>query len=192
MTVAGLALDASNRSPIVLLRDPSGHRQIPIWIDHAQAHNIVAGGQQTTSNSNSPLTHDLILSIFAIGRMKLEKVIIHAIEENNFQAVLKLRLEKSDCDNSEEKNTCIFEIQARPSDAIALAVRTKCTIWMLEEVFAEASIPVNEAADIKDQDEFRRFLSDVKPADLIRHLKENDQINENPFDLPDTENNKQS
>jgi len=190
MTVAGLALDASNRSPIVLLRDPSGHRQIPIWIDHAQAHNIVAGGQQPTSKS--PLTHDLILSIFAIGGMKLEKVIIHAIEENNFQAVLKLRLEKSDCDNSEEKNTCIFEIQARPSDAIALAVRTKCTIWMLEEVFAEASIPVNEAADIKDQDEFRRFLSDVKPADLIRHLKENDQINENPFDLPDTENNKQS
>lgn len=190
MTVAGLALDASNRSPIVLLRDPSGHRQIPIWIDHAQAHNIVAGGQQTTSNS--PLTHDLILSIFAIGGMKLEKVIIHAIEENNFQAVLKLRLEKSGCDSSEEKNTCIFEIQARPSDAIALAVRTKCTIWMLEEVFAEASIPVNEAADIKDQDEFRRFLSDVKPADLIRHLKENDQINENPFDLPDTENNKQS
>ena len=62
----------------------------------------------------------------------------------------------------------------------------------LEEVFAEASIPVNEAADIKDQDEFRRFLSDVKPADLIRHLKENNQINENPFDLPDTENNKQN
>ena len=64
MTVAGLALDASNRSPIVLLRDPSGHRQVPIWIDHAQAHNIVAGLQLI--DDSQPLTHDLMVSLLKI------------------------------------------------------------------------------------------------------------------------------
>ncbi len=190
MTVAGLALDASNRSPIVLLRDPSGRRQIPIWIDHAQAHNIVAGSKQPTKDR--PLTHDLIVSIFGIGGIKLDRVIIHALEENNFQAVLKLRLKESEIDNAEKKSSPLFEIPARPSDAIALAVRTKCTIWMLEEVVAEASIPVDEVADAKDQDEFRRFLSDVRPADLIKHLKANEHINDNPSDIPDSDNNKQS
>ncbi len=187
MTVAGLALDASNRSPIVLLRDPSGRRQIPIWIDHAQAHNIVSGIQNPTSDS--PLTHDLIVSVLNIGGINLDRVIIHALEDNDFQAVLRLSLKNSDNENSKKKSSANFEISARPSDAIALAVRTKCTIWMLEEVVAEASIPVDEAADAKDQDEFRRFLSDVRPADLIRHLKGDDQINEKPFDQPDAESN---
>ncbi len=181
MTVAGLALDASNRSPIVLLRDPSGRRQVPIWIDHAQAHNIVAGLQQ--SQATKPLTHDLIVSILNMGNLQLDRVIIHAIERNNFQAVLKLCFKKS----TEENSTEIIEIGARPSDAIALAVRTKCTIWMFERVVAEASIPVNEEADAEDQDEFRRFLKDVSPADLIRHLKDSDQVNEDPFESSDSE-----
>ena len=187
MTVAGLALDASNRSPIVLLRDPSGRRQIPIWIDHAQAHNIVSGIQNPTSDS--PLTHDLIVSVLNIGGINLDRVIIHALEDNNFQAVLRLSLKNSENEKPKKKSTANFEISARPSDAIALAVRTKCTIWMLEEVVAEASIPVDEAADAKDQDEFRRFLSDVRPADLIRHHKGDDQTNEKPFDQPDGESN---
>ena len=86
MTVAGLALDASNRSPIVLLRDLSGRRQVPIWIDNEQAHNIVAGLQP--SQPNRPLTHDLMASLIKVGGLDLDRVIINAIEQRNFQAIL--------------------------------------------------------------------------------------------------------
>ena len=70
MSVAGLALDASSRSPIVLLRDPSGRRQVPIWIDQAQAHNIMAGIQD--SPIPRPLTHDLMVALLKAGNLQLE------------------------------------------------------------------------------------------------------------------------
>ena len=64
MSVAGLALDASNRNPIVLLRDPSGRRQVPIWIDHAQAHSIMSGIQDT--ESENPQSHDLMIALLIL------------------------------------------------------------------------------------------------------------------------------
>ena len=65
----------------------------------------------------------------------------------------------------------MIAIDARPSDAIALAVRTGTAIWMLEEVVAEASIPVDAEADSEEQDQFRRFLDQVSPAALVRHVQ---------------------
>ena len=62
------------------------------------------------------------------------------------------------------------ELDARPSDAIALALRTDTSIWMLEEVVGDASIPVDAEADAVDQEDFRRFLERTSPAELIRHL----------------------
>ena len=77
-----------------------------------------------------------------------------------------------------------LELDARPSDAIALALRTGSSIWMLEEVVADASIPVDAEADAEDQDNFRRFLDSTSPAELVRHLKqshpEGDQGGEEP------------
>ncbi|KGG25761.1 hypothetical protein EV12_1902 [Prochlorococcus sp. MIT 0701] len=187
MSVAGLALDASSRSPIVLLRDPSGRRQVPIWIDQAQAHNIMAGIQD--SPIPRPLSHDLMVALLKAGNLQLERVIIHAIEDNTFQAVLKLRLKASEEEPEEEKtpekSTLLLEIDARPSDAIALAVRTKSSIWMLEEVVAEASIPVDAEADAEDQNEFRRFLDEVSPAALVRHLQTRESETDEPFNSPD-------
>jgi len=188
MTVTGLVLDASSRSPIVLLRDPSGHRQVPIWIDHAQAHNIVAGFKPT--QTNKPLTHDIIVSLLKMGNLLLDRIIIHEIEGDTFQAVLKLSFKDAtnEINQGGAKSNALMEIEALPSDAIALAVRTNCSIWMLEKVVAEASIPVDEEADEEDQDKFRQFLSDISPADLIRHLKKSDQINENPFNNSASDN----
>ena len=159
MRVAGIALDAASRSPIVLLRDPSGRRQVPIWIDQAQAHNILAGleGERPAR----PLSHDLMVTLLEAGGLTLEKVIIHAIEENTFRAVLKLR----------DAAGGALEIDARPSDAIALALRTDSGIWMLEEVVADASLPVDAEADAEEEEDFRRFLASTSPADLIRHLR---------------------
>ena len=86
-------------------------------------------------------------------------MVIHAIEESTFRAVLKL----------ERADGASFELDARPSDAIALALRTGSGIWMLEEVVADASIPVDAEADAEDQEDFRRFLLDlVRPRIVER------------------------
>ncbi len=158
MRVAGIALDAASRSPIVLLRDPSGRRQVPIWIDQAQAQNILSGmGGHTPPR---PLSHDLMASLMAVGGVTLERVIIHTIEDSTFRAVLKL----TDAEGEAS------ELDCRPSDAIALALRTGSGIWMLEEVVADASIPVDAEADAEEEEDFRRFLDQVSPAELIRNL----------------------
>ncbi|CAK24303.1 Conserved hypothetical protein [Synechococcus sp. WH 7803] len=194
MSVAGIALDASSRSPIVLLRDPSRRRQVPIWIDQAQAHNIMAGLNGTPQPR--PLSHDLMAALLEAGGLQLERVIIHAIEDSTFRAVLRLRHEQDDAQpgaqgaidtEAESEAECLAEIDARPSDAIALAIRTGSSIWMLEEVVAEASIAVDAEADAEDQDEFRRFLDQVSPAALVRHLKSRDSGNPNdaPTDSPE-------
>ena len=119
------------------------------------------------------------------GGLQLERVIIHAIEDSTFRAVLRLR--DSDLDSDLDSDTVsavvdavetvvdgddnLLEIDARPSDAIALAIRTGSSIWMLEEVVAEASIAVDAEADAEDRDEFRRFLDGISPAALGRHLE---------------------
>ena len=173
MSVAGLAIDASTRNPIVLLLDPSKRRQVPIWIDHAQAHHILSGIKDL--QETTPLSHDLMLSLMELGELKLEKVIIHSIEDNTFHAVLKIL--KRQKDEQEESNIKLnsIEMNARPSDAIALAVRSKCTIWMLEEVVSKASIPVDIEADEEDKNEFKKFLDEISPASLINHFQENDK-----------------
>ncbi len=177
MSVAGLAIEASSQNPIVLLRDPSGRRQVPIWIDHAQAHNIMVG--INPDNSQRPLSHDLMMALLKAGHLRLKKVIIHSIEANTFQAVLKL--EQLPYKNKEEstENINLIELDARPSDAIALAIRSKCSIWMLENVVAEASIPVDADADAEDQNEFHEFINTLSPASLIKHLNEREDYDTN-------------
>ena len=177
MSVAGIALDASSRSPIVLLRDPSRRRQVPIWIDQAQAHNIMAG--LNDSPQPRPLSHDLMAALLDAGGLQLERVIIHAIEDSTFRAVLRLcdsdydttTVETDELEAALDADDNLLEIDARPSDAIALAIRTGSSIWMLEEVVAEASIAVDAEADAEDRDEFRRFLDGISPAALGRHLE---------------------
>lgn len=159
MSVAGIALDAASRSPIVLLRDPSGRRQVPIWIDQAQAQNILAGLQG--ERPPRPLSHDLMASLLEVGGLRLERVVIHTIEDSTFRAVLRLL----------GPGEASHDLDARPSDAIALALRTGSGIWMLEEVVADASIPVDAEADAEDQADFRRFLERTSPAELIRNLR---------------------
>ena len=171
MHVAGIGLDAANRSPIVLLRDASGRRQVPIWIDQAQAQNILAGLRDEAPSR--PLSHDLMVSLLEAGGLRLDRVIIHTIEASTFRAVLKLSQAAGDGAAEEAvKAAARLELDARPSDAIALALRTGSSIWMLEEVVADASIPVDAEADAEDQDNFRRFLDSTSPAELVRHLKQ--------------------
>ena len=155
MKVAGIALDAVTRSPIVLLKDGLDRRALPIYIGQEQAKAIIAAleGQQ----SPRPLTHDLMNSIFEAWSLHLDKIVIHSLQDNTFYAVLCLQ-------QGEIKK----EIDCRPSDAIAIALRTNSSIWVMEEVLADASIPVDRDADEQERKAFKEFLSNLSPEDLIK------------------------
>ncbi|ABB57101.1 conserved hypothetical protein [Synechococcus elongatus PCC 7942 = FACHB-805] len=156
MKVAGIALEAATRSPIVLLRDSSDRRALPIWISQDQAKAILAVLENQTPPR--PLTHDLMAELLLQWDLTLESVVIHSLQNNTFYASLRVR-----------QGEAVKELDARPSDAIALALRTQATIWAMEEVIAEASIPVDQEADEAEQEAFRDFLSEINPADLIQH-----------------------
>jgi hypothetical protein len=161
MKVAGIALDAINRSPIVLLKDASDRRALPIYIGQEQAKAIMSA--LDNQKPPRPLTHDLIMNILEMWDMTLERIIIHSLQKDTFYAAMIVR-------QGEVKK----EIDARPSDAIAVALRTNAPIWVMEEVIADASIPVDRDADEADQQAFREFLSNIRPEDLIKRIGGND------------------
>lgn len=153
MKVAGIALDAATRIPIVLLKDATERRALPIWITQDMARAILTALEN--QRSPRPLTHDLMVNILEAWEIKLERIVIHALQDNTFYAVLTVR-------QGEVKK----EVDARPSDAIALALRTNCSIWVLEEVIADASIPVDRDADEEERQAFREFLANLRPEDF--------------------------
>ena len=155
MKVAGIALDAVTRSPIVLLKDGSDRRALPIYIGQDQAKNIISALEQ--QKPPRPLTHDLFVNLIEAWEMDLERIVIHSLQENTFYAVLCLQ-------QGEAKK----EIDCRPSDAIAIAIRTGSPIWVMEEVVADASIPVDRDADEEERQAFRDFVSQLRPEDIIQ------------------------
>ncbi|MBD0264024.1 MAG: bifunctional nuclease family protein [Tolypothrix sp. T3-bin4] len=157
MKVAGIALDAITRSPIVLLKDASDRRALPIYIGQEQARQIM--GALENQKPPRPLTHDLIVNILEVWNMTLEKVIIHSLQKDTFYAALIV-----------QQGDVKKEIDARPSDAIAVALRTNAPIWVMEEVIADASIPVDRDADEAEQQAFREFISNLRPEDLIKRF----------------------
>ncbi len=156
MKVAGIALEAVTRSPIVLLKDFEERRALPIYIGQDQAKAIISALERQTPPR--PLTHDLMVNLLDACDIVLERVIIHSLQNDTFYAILCLR-------QGETKR----EVDARPSDAIAIAVRTGCSIWVMEEVIADASIPVDRNADEEERQAFKEFVANVRPEDFIQH-----------------------
>jgi bifunctional DNase/RNase len=161
MKVAGIALDAITRSPIVLLKDGSDRRALPIYIGQEKARAIM--GAMENQKPPRPLTHDLIVNMLETWNMTLDKVIIHTLQKDTFYAALIL-----------QQGDVKKEIDVRPSDAIAIALRTNTPIWVMEEVVANASIPVDRDADEAEQEAFREFISNLRPEDLIKRFGNGD------------------
>lgn len=153
MKVAGIALDAVSRHPIVLLRDASERRQLPIFIGQDQARAIISALENQIPPR--PLTHDLMVNLLEEWDMVLERIVIHSLQDNTFYAVLMVR-----------QGEVRKEIDSRPSDAIAIALRTKSPIWVMEEVVADASMPVDRDADEAERKAFRDFLATLRPDDF--------------------------
>ena len=151
-----------SNSPIVLLRERTGQRFLPIWVGAVEATAIAYAQQGVTPPR--PLTHDLMVDLLAAAGATVEKVQITALDEGVFYAVVVLGGG--------------VEVSARPSDAIALALRLEVPIVGSESVLDEAGIEMPE--DLGDEDqpaqpgpgdeaqmrEFREFLDQVSPEDF--------------------------
>jgi uncharacterized protein len=99
----------------------------------------------------------LMVNMFLTCGVTVEKISINSLQDNTFYALISI-----------VHNGQTHEIDARPSDAIAIAIRTQAPIWVIEEVIADASIPVDRDADEQERKEFRDFVSNLRPDDLIR------------------------
>lgn len=159
MHVAGIAVDAVNQTPIIILRDAYERRALPIWVGKAEANAILQALED--HKPARPMTHDLMLNSWEIWGVKVERIVIHALMDNTFYAVLTTV-------SGERKQ----EIDCRPSDAIAIALRAQVPIWTVEEVIAEASLPMNQDADDAEREAFHKFIDDVSPKDFARKIQE--------------------
>ena len=149
LDVVGVRVEMPSNQPIVLLREVDGERYLPIWIGAVEA-NAIAFAQQGVVPAR-PLTHDLLRDVLeALGR-QLEQVRITELKDGVFYAEL------------------IFndgvEVSARPSDAIALALRTSSPIFGAEPVLEEAGITIPDEQE-DEVEKFREFLEQVSPEDF--------------------------
>ena len=153
LEVVGVRVEVPSNQPIVLLREQGGERFLPIWIGAVEATAIAfaSGGVQPPR----PLTHDLFRDVIVGLGATLTAVELTEIKEGVFYAELLLT-----SPNGEQR------ISARPSDAIALAVRTEAPIFASDELLAEAGIEIAEQAE-DEVEKFREFLDQVSPDDFL-------------------------
>lgn len=149
LDVVGVRVEMPSNVPMVLLREVGGHRYLPIWIGAGEA-SAIANAQQGVLPPR-PLTHDLMVDSFAALGHRLSEIHITELDEGTFYAILLV-------DG--------VEISARPSDAIALALRTGADILCAEQVLDEAGIHVPEEEDDDEVEKFREFLDQVSPDDF--------------------------
>ena len=149
MDVVGVRVEMPSNQPIVLLREVTGERYLPIWIGAVEATAIAFAQQGVTPPR--PLTHDLLRDVLAATGQRLDEVRIVDIQNGIFFAQLVF-----------ESGA---EVGARPSDSIALALRTGTRIVCAEAVLDEAGLAV--PAEQEDEVErFREFLDHVSPDDF--------------------------
>ncbi len=152
MLIHGVNLDVMTNQPVVILKDTEQRKYLPIWIGQFEATAILMEIQGI--KPARPLTHDLLKSSFDLLDIEIEKVVINDVVDGTFYAQIFLTNKKND-----------YSIDARPSDAIALAVRTKAPIFAEERVVDKASIASEEGEDELVK-KFRSFLDNVKPDDF--------------------------
>ncbi len=155
MKINGLAVDNSSKMPVVILTDLEEKRFLPIWIGVYEADAILMAMEAISVPR--PMTHDLIKGIMDAVEISVDRIVIHDIKNNTFFA--KIHMIK---DGKE------YEIDSRPSDAIALALRVEAPIFVSETVIMEATI-MDKDKYRKEMDEFKEFLKDINPSDFINY-----------------------
>lgn len=158
MSVGGLGFDPRNLSPVVLLRDQEELNFLPIWIGVFEAASIAMVLQGVTPPR--PMTHDLLKSAIEKMNGTVERIVINDIKEGTFFSSIEVKA-------SDGKK---ISIDARPSDAIALALRVEAPILVSENVMMQAKL-VNAEKDAEETQKFKDFIENLKPEDFTKYFK---------------------
>jgi uncharacterized protein len=152
MVIYGVSFDLVGKQPIVLLKTADGNKFLPIWIGHPEAAAILMKLQGAATPR--PMTHDLMADMLEQLDAEVMQITVTELRDNTFYASITVR-----------QNGAEIEIDSRPSDAIAIAVRAEAPIFAAERVIEESAIEF-EGEEVNEEeivDEFRRFLDDVSP-----------------------------
>jgi bifunctional DNase/RNase len=155
MSIKGLMVDPITNMPIVILRDKDGQKVLPIWVGIFEANAIAL--QIENISTPRPMTHDLLRNVITDLKATVQKVVVCDLQENTFYALIYLGL-----------NGDTVAIDARPSDAIALALRTRAPIFVEETVIDNAKT-VDFTTDKNDSDRLHKWLESLDPDDLGKY-----------------------
>ena len=154
MLIKGLMMDPVTNMPILVLRDEAGERTLPIWIGMFEAHAVAI--QLENSSSPRPMTHDLLKHLLEALGGSVSEVHITDVREGTFFALIYLLA------NGEP-----MAIDARPSDALALALRTRAPVYVAEHVLADAK-PL-DAPTSQDTERLQHWLESLDPEEMGKY-----------------------
>jgi bifunctional DNase/RNase len=155
MTIKGLMVDPITNTPIVILRDQDGQRVLPIWVGIFEANAIALQIENVTTPR--PMTHDLLRNVISDLNANVERIVVSDLQDNTFYALIHLT-----------RNGESLAIDARPSDAIALALRTRAPIFVEESVIDSART-TDLTPDKPDSDRLHKWLESLDPDDLGKY-----------------------
>jgi bifunctional DNase/RNase len=155
MKIRGLMMDPVTNMPIVILKDVNGSSILPIWVGIYEANAIALEIEKVTTPR--PMTHDLIRTVLTGLETGVQKVVVSELKEDTFYAVIWL-----------EKDGRLISIDSRPSDALALALRVDCPIYV-EDAVLSSSKAVSAVTDKVNNEELRRWLEGLNDEDLGRY-----------------------
>ena len=157
MSIYGINLDLFSSSPIVILKVEDENRYLPIWIGQPEARSILMKLQN--QEFSRPLTHDLAVNLVSELGGSMERVTVTELKNSTFFATISLQIEGR-----------TVEVDSRPSDAIALAVRSGAEIFASDEVIEEAAVVFEEAMEETPEEEvvdkFKDWMNQVSPEDF--------------------------
>jgi uncharacterized protein len=155
MKIRGLMMDPVTNMPIVVLKDVGGDTVLPIWVGVYEANAIALEIEKVTTPR--PMTHDLIKNLLIGFDAHVHKVVVSELKEDTFFAVIWM-----------ERDGKVMSVDSRPSDALALALRLDCPIFVDEEVL-KSSKSASTSADRVSAEDLRKWLEGLNDEDLGRY-----------------------
>lgn len=155
MKIRGLMMDPVTNMPIVILKDSQGNSILPIWVGVYEANAIALEIEKIVTPR--PMTHDLIKTLLTGLHTGVRKIVVNELKEDTFYAVIWL-----------EREGKLISVDSRPSDALAIALRLDCPIYVDDSVLQNSKM-ANTIADRVNNEELRRWLENLNDEDLGRY-----------------------
>ena len=155
MKIRGLMMDPVTNMPIVILKDVNGTAVLPIWVGIYEANAIALEIEKVTTPR--PMTHDLLKNLLMGLEARVHRVVVNDLRDDTFYAVIWL-----------ERDGQVISLDSRPSDALALALRVDCPIFVEDDVLKNSKV-AGVAADKISNDELRKWLENLNDEDMGRY-----------------------